>query len=344
MPIHARAPLRLGLAGGGTDVSPYCDRFGGCVLNTTIDKYAYAWLEPSSDGRVAFVATDLETHWMGDARPELDIRGALGLHCAVYNRVVRDFNRGEPISLKLITCSDVPASSGLGSSSALVVAIVKAFEKLLKLSLSDDETARLAYEIERIDMQLSGGKQDQYASAFGGFNFMEFYGDDRVVVNPLRIQSQLRSELEASILLYFTGFSRESAPIIDEQRRNVQCENRVALEAMHEVKREAILMRQALFRGDMDQFAASLQLSWAAKKRTARLITNETIDLAISKAIVAGAKAAKISGAGGGGFMMLLVNPCHRREVIGALGKYGGRVMSCQFTEHGGQSWDMPNT
>lgn len=338
--IRARAPLRLGLAGGGSDVSPYCDEYGGFVLNATIDKYAYAIIETREDDTVDFVATDQQQQWSGKLAAHLDTTGTLGLHRAVYNRVVRDFNGGQPIALRLTTFSDAPAGSGLGSSSTLVVAMLKAFQELLGLSLGDYELAHLAYEVERIDMNLSGGKQDQYAATFGGFNFMEFYGDDRVIVNPLRVKTWVISELEATTLLYFTGVSRESARIIDEQRANVLRKDAAALEAMHLVKQEAVAMKEAILTGDFALMSHSFRQSWLAKKRTAHTVSNSDIDRVFDIALAAGATAGKVSGAGGGGFMMLFVPPHRRLDVTRALSRTG-QVMNCHFTKHGSQGWKI---
>lgn len=337
--VRARAPLRLGLAGGGSDVSPYCDEFGGYVLNATIDKYAYAVIETRNDELVEFIAADLDQRWSGRADAVLDTAGALGLHRAVYNRIVRDFNNQRPLGLRLTTFADAPAGSGLGSSSTLVVTMVKAFQELLGLPLGEYETAHLAYEIERVDMALSGGKQDQYAATFGGFNFMEFYADDRVIVNPLRIKNWIISELEACTLLCFTGVSRESAKIIDEQRKSATRGNNGSIEAMHRVKQEALVMKEALLRGNFEQFAGSLRDSWTNKKKTASSVSNEGIDALFDAALAAGAKAGKISGAGGGGFMLLFVDPSDRMNVARALSLAGGNVMNCHFTKHGTQGW-----
>lgn len=336
--VRARAPLRLGWAGGGTDVSPYCDEFGGQVLNITIDKYAYAVIEVAEGESVEFVAADRQCCWRGDAGLN-DVPPELALHCGVYKRIVRDFRRGQSLGLRLTTFSDAPPGSGLGSSSTLVVAMLKAFQELLGLPLGEYEIAHLAYEIERIDLNLSGGKQDQYAATFGGVNFIEFHGQDRVIVNPLRIKRWILSELEVSTLLYFTGVSRESARIIDEQRKHMIDHDDDALAGLHRVKREAVQMKEALLRGDFARLAESLRDSWAAKKRTARSVSNTQIDSVYDRALNAGALAGKVSGAGGGGFMMLLVAPHKRMDVIRELQSCGGQVMNCHFTEDGTQGW-----
>jgi len=342
MIIRARAPLRLGLGGGGTDVSPYCDLYGGLTLNATIDKYAYTVIEPRPDGtRVRFVAADKQESWEGAASPELALDGVLELHKGVYNRIVRDFNGGRPLHLIMTTHCDAPPGSGLGSSSTLVVSMIKAFVEWLNLPLGEYDIARLAYEIERLDVGLSGGRQDQYAATFGGFNFMEFYPGERVVVNPLRIKNWILSELEASLLLYFGGVSRDSARIIDEQSDNVKRNEATAIEAMHALKAEAVAMKENLLRGDFAGLVESVQAGWAAKKKMARSISNPQIDEVYELASKAGMLAGKISGAGGGGFMMLLVDPVRRMDVVRALEQTRGQVVTCHFTKYGTQGWKI---
>ncbi|MFM9847216.1 MAG: hypothetical protein ACKVP3_08645 [Hyphomicrobiaceae bacterium] len=339
MIVRARAPLRLGLAGGGTDVSPYCDEFGGSVLNATIDLYAYAMLEPLAEAVVEFVAPDLDRTWTGKAAFPLETNGPLGLHAAVYNRIIRDFHGEKPLGVRLTTFADAPPGSGLGSSSTLIVAMIKAFQELLNLPLGEYETAHLAFEIERIDMGLSGGKQDQYAATFGGFNFMEFYAGERVIVNPLRVKNWILSELEASMLLYFTGVSRLSSTIIEQQRTRVQQRLEAQLAAMHSLKEEAAAMKEAVLKGDMAKIADCMRRSWESKKLTAEGITNAPINGVFETALAAGAKAGKVSGAGGGGFIMLIVDPPRRMEVRRALLAKGGQVFNCHFTKHGTQGW-----
>ena len=344
MLIRSRAPLRLGLAGGGTDVSPYCDEFGGAVLNATIDYYAYAALEPLETGEVEFVSADQGQSALYPASPVIESDGRLDLFKAVYNHVVRNYNHGHPLSLRMSTRVDVPAGSGLGSSSTLVVAMLAAYVEWLNLPLGDYELAHTAFVIEREEAGLKGGKQDQYAAAFGGFNFMEFGRDGRVLVNPLRVKEWVVSELEASLLLYFTGNSRASAEIIQEQSQNVRDRNTAALEAMHSIKEEAFRMKECLLRGDFKTLHTVLRGSWESKKRMATLITNEHIERLYACALQAGAHCAKISGAGGGGFMMFLTDPIHKDEVAAALAAQheGGIAYGCHFTAGGAQAWRVP--
>ncbi len=342
MIVRSRAPLRLGLAGGGTDVSPFCDLHGGYILNATIDKYAYAIIETNDSGLVRFVTADQGKTWESPAQAFFEPDGTLALHKGAYNRIIGQFNGSRPIGLTLTTFTDAPPGSGLGSSSTLVVAMVKAFAELLNLPLGEYEIAHLAYGIERIDIGLNGGKQDQYAATFGGFNFMEFYADDRVLVNPLRIKNWIISELEASLVLYYTGLSRASAKIIDEQAANVKEGNADSIAAMFALKDEALQMKESLLKGDFVAFSQSMEASWESKKRTAHNISNPAIDLAYQAAREAGAAAGKVSGAGGGGFMMFFMDPSRRMDVISDLQRQGGQVFNCHFTKYGTQGWRLP--
>ena len=337
--VRARAPLRLGLAGGGTDVSPYCDIHGGYVLNAAIDRYAYAVIKTLDEPVVRFVATDQQMEQVRPAEVPLPLNEKLDLHKAVYNYVVQNFNGGRPIPLELSTFCDAPAGSGLGSSSTLVVAMIRAFAELLNLPLDDYTIAHMAYQIERVDCGLQGGRQDQYSATFGGFNFMEFYAEERAVINPLRIKNWIICELESSLVLYFTGVSRESAHIIADQSSNVKSGAAYALEAMHCIKREALAMKECLLRGDFPGLVESMRLGWENKKRSAKTVSNPHIDAIYDAAIQAGALAGKISGAGGGGFMWFFVPTEKRMQVIRTLNGFGGQVSNCHFTKHGTQAW-----
>jgi D-glycero-alpha-D-manno-heptose-7-phosphate kinase len=308
MIIRSKAPLRLGLAGGGSDVSPYSDIYGGSILNATVNLYAYCTVEETGDNRIRFYAPDIDRKVEYDSSRNLPVNGCLDLHRGVYNRIVSKY--GLPsLSFNMTTYSDAPPGSGLGSSSTMVVAIVKAFVEWLNLPLGEYEIAQLAYIVEREDLQLSGGKQDQYAATFGGFNFMEFLKDGNVIVNPLRIKRWIVDELESSMVLYYTGASRYSSHIIDEQKKNTATGNMQAIEAMHRIKQSAIDMKDALLKGNISYFAQILGQAWTDKKQMASTISNTDIDNIFDIAIKAGATAGKVSGAGGGGFIMFVVDP-----------------------------------
>lgn len=335
---RARAPLRLGLAGGGTDLSPYSDEFGGAVLNWTVDRYAFAFIAPRDDGRLFFRAIDLGLEEVLDDPAKVD-DARLALHRGVYSRMVRQFNDGRPISLTITTSVDAPLGSGLGSSSALVVALVDAFRVLLGLPLGQYDVAHLAYEIERIELGLSGGKQDHYAAAFGGPNFIEFLSNDRVIVNPLRLPDWIRNELESSMVACFTGQSRDSAAIIDAQKSAMMQHSSKAIDALHQLKNDASEMKRYLLSGNVAGMAKILNHSWSAKKATAASISNARIEELYSLAYQSGALAGKVSGAGGGGFMMFIVNPEDRHQIITALNAAGASAAPVKFTNLGSEVW-----
>ena len=338
--FRARAPLRLGLAGGGTDVSPFSDEQGGFVLNATVDLYAQAVLEPRNDDRIIFAAEDREESIEFESIAVLPDVDPLRLHRGIYNRVVRQFNGGRALSFKLTTFADAPAGSGLGTSSTMVVCIIQAFSEWLGLGLGEYDVAHLAYEIEREELKLAGGKQDQYAAAFGGFNFIEFGpGPDRVLVNPLRIKEWVRNELEACTVLFYTGQSRESAKIIEQQIDSTKTKSSPSVGAMVELKQDAFDMKEAVLRGDLASYAEILRKSWIAKKKLASSVSNPHLDAIYDEAIKAGALAGKISGAGGGGFFMFFVPPNKRMALVRQLQRREGQVINFHFTSIGAQSW-----
>lgn len=339
--IHrSKAPLRLGLAGGGTDVAPFSDMFGGAILNATISMYACATIKPRHDGKIIFRALDKEELYEFDSVEELGIEGHLDLHKGIYNRIVRDFTH-KPLSFDLLTYVDAPPGSGLGTSSTLVVAILGAFAEWLKLPLGEYDIAHLAYEIERVDLKMAGGKQDQYAATFGGVNFMEFIRDDKVIVNPLRIRDKYLDELAHNLVLYHTETSRLSSRIIEQQTKNVMAGNERSLEAMHKLKEQAIMMKECLLRGDLDKIGEILDFGWRFKKNLADGVSNPFIDEIYESAMKAGATGGKISGAGGGGFMFFYCPGNSRSAVIETLKKFGGQSKRYEFTTKGLTSWTI---
>ncbi len=337
MIVRSKAPLRLGLAGGGSDVSPFSDLYGGNVLNATINLAAYCTIEPLSQPVMRINALDA-----GVSREvPLGAESGAKLIDGVYRRILKDYGPVPSPGFAITTYNDAPAGSGLGTSSTMVVCILKCFAEWMGIPLGDYELARLAYEIERKDLALAGGKQDQYAAAFGGFNFMEFLPSDLVIVNPLNVKDWIIQELEASLLLYFTGRSREGAAIIEKQQHAARSGNTVAVDAMHRIKQSAIDMKLALLQGDMPSFARIMGQAWEDKKKMADTITNPMIQEAFDVAMEAGAISGKVSGAGGGGFIMLMVPPERKYLVTQALSKLPGRVVPFQFTEKGAIAWKL---
>lgn len=336
MIIRARAPLRLGLAGGGTDVSPYCDVFGGKVLNVTIDRFAWTTIIKTHDENVIFRSEDLGLQTCLKFDSEL---GILPLHKATYLTMMEKFNAGKYIPLLISTSCEVPRGSGLGASSTIVVSMVKAYAELLGLTLDDYEIANLAVYIERERCGFQGGLQDQYAASFGGVNFFEFNGGQDVLVNSLRVKSWIINELEASILLYFTGISRESANIISDQSRSIDQGREHALESMHHLRDQAYEMKRCLLQGDFEGLIKFINSSWEEKKKSSSYISNPVIEKALKTAFDNGALAGKVSGAGGGGFLWLFVPPERKIKIALELKKLGGQTSECHFVEKGAESW-----
>lgn len=340
MIYRSKAPLRIGLAGGGTDVSPYSDQYGGAILNTTISLSAYATIEPLTESKIIIEALDRNEQQEFDLAPQLPIDGTLDLLKGVYNRIQKDHSFPLP-GLKLSTFVDAPAGSGLGTSSTLVVSVLGAFVEMLKLPLDEYAIAKYAYDIERNDLQLAGGKQDQYAATFGGVNFMEFYAGNKVIVNPLRIKPEYLHELENNLVLYFTSTSRQSAAIINEQVKNVNEKNEKSIEAMHHLKDQARMMKEALLQGNLNEIGIILNYGFEQKRNMAANISNSSIEKVYAAAKAAGATGGKISGAGGGGFMIFYCPGNTRYAVIKTLNTFGGIVRDYSFTKHGLTTWSV---
>lgn len=336
--VRARAPLRVGLAGGGTDIKDFYEIHGGAVLNTTINRYAYAELSPAEHG---FVAEALDSGFkqkIEDVQNFTSLPKQLVLHRAAYSRIINDYNGGRPINCHLSTYCDAPIGSGLGSSSTLTVAIIKAFIEALNLGIDDYEIAELAYRIEREDCGLAGGRQDQYSATFGGFNFIEF-DKNSTIVNPLRVKNWFRCELESSFLLHFTGVSRESAKVIKDQSMAAHELDGDRFQSLRELKSEARLMKEAVLKCDRNGIRDSLQKGWIYKSKTSKMVSSPIIESRIDLALSNGAEAAKVSGAGGGGFILMMCHPSKAIQLRDILLQAGGETTFCCFSDHGAQAW-----
>ncbi len=343
MIIRSKAPLRIGLAGGGTDVSPYSDQHGGAILNVSIDRYAFATLEPLENGKIELYSEQFDDQLILDSKTEIEIDAKFDLACGIYNRIVKQFNNNEALSFRLTTFIDAPMGSGLGTSSTLAVAIIGAFVEWLELPLGQYDIAHLAYEIEREDLQMAGGKQDQYAATFGGINFMEFFENNKVIVNPLRIRNSIYSEFEFRLLLYYTETKRSSSAIIKSQIDNINKNEQSALDATHALKEQAFQMKEGILKGNLDRIGEIFYTGWENKKKLASNITNPLIDEIYSAALANGATGGKISGAGGGGFMFFYCPGNTKNKVAKALEKFGGSQERFNFTDEGLRVWRINN-
>jgi D-glycero-alpha-D-manno-heptose-7-phosphate kinase len=336
--IRAKAPLRISFAGGGTDVAPFPAREGGMVLNATIDRYAYGSLQEREDGAITVHSLDLNIARHYGADDDLPLNGELDLVKAAVRRVAG----GRPErGFDLVLSTSAPPGSGLGSSSSLMVCLVGVLSRFLDQQLDNHEMASLAWQIERHDLGLRGGLQDQYASVFGGFNFIEFEAE-RTVVNPLRIPEEVVDELEASLLLCFTGETRASDRVIEDQTARYEAGDAETMAGLRAQKQLVPEMKDALLRGHLVRFGELLGAAWEAKRRMSPQISSTFIDSAYEAAQRAGAIGGKVTGAGGGGFV-LFAAPFHRRHLVAeALAEVGADVQEFSFDRRGIRTW-MPS-
>jgi D-glycero-alpha-D-manno-heptose-7-phosphate kinase len=333
--IRSKAPLRISFAGGGTDVEPYLSERGGVVLSTTIDKYAYGSMRFRDDRQITVTSLDYDIVAKYSLDEPLIPDGQLALVKAVICRLNRE-NHDQGLGFFLH--SDAPPGSGLGSSSTLVVALIGLFCRWLHLPLTNYEIADLAYQIERVDMGFRGGKQDQYAATFGGFNYIEF-SRDATIVNPLRVPPDVLNELQYNLLLRYTGKSRRSDPIIDTQVQGYVQRSEDVVRAMDELKQIAVALKNALLQSRLDDFGALLHQAWISKKRMAAQISAPYIDELYETARAHGALGGKISGAGGGGYMFFYCPFDHKHLIAEQLERLGAQVVGLNFDLYGLQTW-----
>jgi D-glycero-alpha-D-manno-heptose-7-phosphate kinase len=331
--IRARAPLRISFAGGGTDVPPFPTLEGGCVLSATIDRYAHGSLTPRTDRMVSIESVDFKTTTEMTLDSEILCDGSLDL----IKAAVRRFGRNGTDGYDLVLRSSAPPGSGLGSSSTMVVTLTGLLAQHYGLPMGAYQVAELAWAIERQDLGIAGGMQDLYAATFGGFNFIEF--TDRVIVNPLRIRDEIALELELSLLLCFTGITRDSARVIEDQTRRATMGKDATLEGLRAQKELAVAMKAALLTGELHEFGALLGEAWTQKKRLSPFISNERIDELYQLALSKGALGGKITGAGGGGYILLFCDFTKKHRVMEALEFAGTDVMEFAFDSKGLTTW-----
>ncbi|MFI5048432.1 MAG: GHMP kinase [Gaiellales bacterium] len=337
MNIRARAPLRISFAGGGTDVPPFPEREGGVVLNATIDRYVYGMLRPRRDRRIRIESADfgVALSYGVDETPMFD--GKLDL----VKAAIREMGDSSAPGYDLFLHSNAPPGSGLGSSSTVMVTLIGLLKEYHNLTLTDYEIAGLSHRIERIDLGLLGGMQDQYAATFGGFNYIEFDAG-RVIVNQLRMADEVVHELEHNMLLCYTGATRRSDGIIEDQTRRLE-EGGDTLEALRSQKHLAVDMKNALQRRQLNEFADLLDQAWQEKKRMSPKITTGFIDEAYAAARKAGALGGKVTGAGGGGYMLFYCEFQRKHRVAEVLTRMGGQVTEFAFEHKGLTTWSLPD-
>ena len=332
--VFSKAPLRMALAGGGTDLEPYYSRYGGFVLNATIDQYAYCKVEPNREW--CFKSIDLgieEKHNLWNNVDYIDSK--LKLLINSYQYLTKDVER-EPV--KITTYVEAPPGSGLGSSSALVVALIAAIAEYYNIPLGEYDMAEYAIEIERKICDLPGGKQDQFAAAFGGFNFMEFLKDGRTIVNPLRLNQKTQNMMELSTVLYYVGKPRKDSRVIENTAKGL-VDSKTVLNATHEIRNACINYKRGLLMGDFDMISELMETYWRMKLETNPHVASPEILDSYDFARKNGATAAKISGAGGGGHMVLFTEFEERHRLISALKNKEGRVVPFKFVNHGVDVW-----
>ena len=319
MTYRSKVPFRISFGGGGTDMPDYCKYHTGSVINTTIRLFTHTSLQLRDDTKVTFKWVNKDEYEEHEFDHQLDCSYGLKLFKATQNHICTRYQI-DPIGYDIISYQDVPTGSGLGTSSTLIVSLIGIYMELFNLPLGEYDIAEMAIRIERIELAENGGKQDQYAAAFGGFNYMEFKGDD-VIVNPLRIKDSVQDELENNVVLYFTNFTRNSSDVLTEQVQKMKDKNKTSTLSLHALVEQAKLMKDCLIKGTIDDLGEILDYGFQQKKMLAKGISTPEIELLYETALKAGATGGKISGAGGGGFMFFYCPNNTKYDVIKALDK-----------------------
>jgi len=329
MTLISRSPVRISFGGGGTDLASYYEKHDGVVVSAAINKYFYTILEIRLDDRIQLISSDLQVHHT--VKDFYDLKLGKGQDIPVA--VLKHFNvqRG----LNLFMASEIPPGTGLGSSGAVTVNIINIINELERLKLTKQEMAELAYDIEYNELNMPIGKQDEYAAAFGGVNFMQFNKDGTVEVEPLNIAREVRVRMEDDIMLFFTGRTRESSKILKSQDKSTKDDEDDIVNSLHKIKEIAFDVKKALESGDLMEFGRLLDESWQIKKNLAKGISNPKIDKMYELAKKNGALGGKLTGAGGGGYFMVYCDKPHQKAVTKALTKEGLSPLDFHFDKKG---------
>lgn len=335
MIIRSKTPFRVSFGGGGTDMPPYCTEHGGCVISTTIDRHVYVSVEPRDDEKVRVFSINYNKEILFNVGDK-DYTGDFELFKGVIN--VLNINDGFNITV----FSDLPAGSGMGGSSSLCVALIGAFNELYNFKLNKHEIASKACDIERVELKQKGGYQDQFAAAYGGFNFIEF--SNGIKVSPIKTTEEMINELQYSLILCYVGGSHFSSNIQDEVLKGYEIEKKSFMEAMQDLKDVAYSMRKIIESKDISQlnkFGEFLHKGWLAKKSLSSKISNKNIENFYLTSRKYGVLGGKLLGAGGGGHLLLFSNPEKKYNVIKELEKIGGKIVNFHFNPKGLEVWKL---
>lgn len=330
--LIVRTPVRISFAGGGTDLPAYYEQFGGAVLSTAINKHFYTILQKRSDGKVQVISSDLRVIETWEDIERMTIKGS---ELEIPLCVMKDL--GSAVSVSLFLASEIPPGTGLGSSASVCVNVLKTLSTYLGVAMSKYQLAERAFHITREILGKPVGKQDEYAASFGGINFIRFNPDESVDVEPLDLDPELVRELQANLMLFFTGAAHHSWTILKEQEQSTNAKRGMAIESLHEIRHLADEMRSSLKLGNLEEFGALLHKGWQAKKRISDKISTSRIDEMYGLARECGAVGGKITGAGGGGFLLLYCPRERQQNVRERLTSLDAREMSFEFDFHGAQ-------
>lgn len=332
--IRSRAPLRISFAGGGTDIKNYFEEHEGVVISSTIGQYAYTTLLPRNDMGINIKEEDFGIDYSISTTDLSEDKGS-----DFFNAIIKHFSPKQ--GFDLLTHSDTKYGSGLGSSSAMMVSLVGAFNRWLNLQMNEYEVADTAYKIEREDLRISGGMQDQYAASFGGFNFIEFK-KDKVVVNRMKLKRSVIFDLQFRMIMVNLGSSRFSGNIIDNQIEKLS--NEEILEHYDHLKRIAVHIKEALFMERLDDIGPLLREEWQHKQQLSSQISNKEIEKFFNLAEDSGALGYKLLGAGGGGYALLFTDERRRHSLIKSLNKQNFQVSNIEFIPTGLETWNMASS
>jgi len=330
--LIVRSPVRISFAGGGTDLPAYYEQFGGAVLSAAINKYSYTVLGQRNDDRIQVASSDLR---ILETWRDVAVMSPQGNGLDIPLAVLKDI--GRDIAADMFLVSEIPPGTGLGVSASVCVSILKALSTHLHGPLSAYDLAERSFHITRNKLRRPVGKQDNYAAAFGGLNFMTFHSDGATQVEPLEFDPGVSRELQSNLLLYFTGSAHHSSTILEEQEKSTRRQAATTLEALHEVRVLADRMRDAMSSGKLTTFGLLLDQAWRAKKRASSGISTPRIDQLYQLALDHGALGGKITGAGGGGFLLLYCEPDRKQAVRTAMAAEGISEMAFAFDFQGTQ-------